>query len=71
MNYSKLERNIATEKQFLKSQTCPPLSLSWVKAACFSLSVLPSMKQGFAPTLKKVWPQKAHVIALFLKALHT
>ena len=46
MNYSKLERNIATEKQFLKSQTCPP--------PCFSFSVPTSYYEtGFRTDFKK------------------
>ena len=53
MNYSKLERNIATEKQFLKSQTCPP-SLPLLGKGCLLFLVCTTFNEtGFRTDFKK------------------
>ena len=53
MNYSKLERNIATEKQFLKSQTCPP-SLPLLGIGCLLFLVCTTFNEtGFRTDFKK------------------
>ena len=47
MNYSKLERNIATEKQFLKSQTCPP-SLLFLFCTYYETGFRTDLKKSLA-----------------------
>ena len=65
MNYSKLERNIATEKQFLKSQTCPP-SLPLLGIGCLLFLVCTTFNEtGFRTDFKKSFGHKKHTSLLY------